>query len=78
MNPCEITASITAIANVLAKSLSNKELAYWGVILAQLGETMGTLAALGEFNEGDEANSETAAGEEGAEPRNAAITSQLL
>lgn len=60
MNPCEISASITAIANILARTLSGRELAYLGVILSQLGETMGTLATLAEFQEETDSEAETA------------------
>ena len=44
MNPCEVTASITAIANSLACRLSTDELNLLGVILTQLGDTLLTIA----------------------------------
>ena len=44
MNPCELTASITALANVLAGKLSNEELILLGVVLTQLGDTLTTIA----------------------------------
>lgn len=44
MNACELTASITAIANMLAKTLTNDELNLLGVTLTQLGDTLLTLA----------------------------------
>ena len=44
MNPCELTASITAIANVLAQKLSTEELTLLGVVLTQLGDTLTTIA----------------------------------
>jgi len=39
MNACELTASITAVANMLAKNLTNDELEILGVTLTQLGDT---------------------------------------
>lgn len=44
MNPCELTASITAIANVLACKLSINELNLLGAVLTQLGDTLTTIA----------------------------------
>lgn len=44
MNPCELTASITALANVLSGSLTDNELIMLGVILTQLGDTLTTIA----------------------------------
>ena len=44
MNSCELTAAITAAANILAKSLSNDELNLLGVTLTQLGDTLTTIA----------------------------------
>ena len=44
MNPCQLTASITALANVLAQQLSNDDLALLAVCLTQLGDTLGTIA----------------------------------
>ena len=44
MNPCELTASITAIANTLACRLTEEELNLLGVTLAQLGDTLLTIA----------------------------------
>ena len=40
MNPCELTASVTAIANTLACKLTEDELNLLGVILTQLGDTL--------------------------------------
>ncbi|MGN0977773.1 MAG: DUF6774 domain-containing protein [Faecousia sp.] len=45
MNPCELTASITAIANTLACNLTQDELTLLGAILSQLGDTLTTIAA---------------------------------
>lgn len=43
MNSCELTASITALANMLACSLTNEELELLGVTLTQLGDTLLTI-----------------------------------
>ena len=45
MNACELTASITALANALACRLSDDELTLLGVVLTQLGDTLSTIAA---------------------------------
>lgn len=44
MNACELTASITALANMLAKSFTDEELEILGVVLTQLGDTILTIA----------------------------------
>lgn len=44
MTPCELTVSITAIANALACKLSANELTLLGAILSQLGDTLTTIA----------------------------------
>ena len=44
MNACELTAAITAAANMLAKNLTNEELELLGVMLTQLGDTIITIA----------------------------------
>ena len=44
MNGCELTASITAIANILACQLSQEELELLGVSLTQLADTLLTIA----------------------------------
>ena len=44
MNPCELTASVTAIANALACRLTEDELNLLGVVLTQLGDTLLTIA----------------------------------
>ena len=44
MNACELTASITALANLIAKNCSNDELNLLGVTLTQLGDTILTIA----------------------------------
>ena len=45
MNGCELTASVTALANTLACRMSTDELNLLGVILTQLGDTILTIAA---------------------------------
>ena len=43
MNACELTATITAIANYLASQMTNEELELLGVTLTQLGDTLLTI-----------------------------------
>ena len=43
MNACELTATITAIANCLACKLTTEELELLGVSLTQLGDTLLTI-----------------------------------
>lgn len=45
MNPCELTASITALANAIACKLTLNELNLLAVVLTQLGDTLATIAA---------------------------------
>lgn len=45
MNPCELTAFVTAIANALANSLNDDELNLLGAVVTQLGDTLLTIAA---------------------------------
>lgn len=45
MNACEITASVTAVANILAQNLNEDELSFLGAIFTQLGDTLETIAA---------------------------------
>ena len=52
MNACELTASITALANTLACGKTADELNLLGVILTQLGDTLLTIAAHREICEG--------------------------
>ena len=44
MNPCELTASITAVANAIACKYNNDELTLLASILVQLGDTLVTIA----------------------------------
>lgn len=44
MNACELTASITAMANLLAEKLDTEEISLLAAILTQLGDTLATIA----------------------------------
>lgn len=44
MNPCELTASVTAIANTITCKLSDEELTLLAAVLVQLGDTLATIA----------------------------------
>ena len=44
MNPCELTASITAAANAIACKLDDDDLALLSAVLVQLGDTLATIA----------------------------------
>ena len=44
MNPCELTASVTAIANAIACKLTVDEIDLLGAVLSQLGDTLSTIA----------------------------------
>ena len=44
MNSCELTASITAIANALACRLTDDQLNLLGVVLTQLADTLFTIS----------------------------------
>ena len=44
MNPCELTATITALANAIAGNCTVEELELLGVVLTQLGDTLITIA----------------------------------
>ena len=45
MNPLELTAAITAIANAIACRLTVGEIALVAGVLVQLGDTLATIAA---------------------------------
>ena len=44
MNPCELTAAVTALANTISKQCTVDELNLIGVTLTQLGDTLITIA----------------------------------
>ena len=52
MNACELTASLTAIANTLACGLTTEEISLLGAVFTQLGDTLTLLALHKEVCEG--------------------------
>lgn len=44
MNPCELTATITALANAVARDLTLNELNLWSAVFTQFGDTLATIA----------------------------------
>ena len=44
MNSCQLTASISAIANALSSKLSIEETTLLATVLVQLGDTLATIA----------------------------------
>lgn len=44
MNSCQLTTSITAVANAIAKGLSVEETTLLAAVLVQLGDTLATIA----------------------------------
>ena len=46
MNGGNLTASVTAIANIIAAQLKDDELALFASLLVQLGDTLATIAAV--------------------------------
>lgn len=44
MNACELTATVTALANGIACKLSDDELAALSTVLVQIGDTLATIA----------------------------------
>lgn len=51
MNACEISAAVTAIANVIFQKLNDDEVALLGAILVQLGDTLETMSVQKEICE---------------------------
>lgn len=43
MNSCELTASVTALANAISCKLNNEELTLLSAVLVQLGDTLVTI-----------------------------------
>lgn len=43
MNPCQLTTSVTALANALSCRLSDEEAALLAAVLTQLGDTLATI-----------------------------------
>ena len=46
MNPLELTATVTALANAIACRLTTDEITLLASILVQLGDTLATVATL--------------------------------
>ena len=44
MNSCELTASVTAVANAISCKLTVEELTIFAAVLVQLGDTLATIA----------------------------------
>ena len=44
MNSCELTASITALANLISNELDNDNITLLAAVLVQLGDTLATIA----------------------------------
>lgn len=44
LNSCELTTSVTAVANAIACKLNNDELTLLASVLVQLGDTLVTIA----------------------------------
>ena len=49
MNSCELTVSITALANIMAKNFTNNELSLLSAIFMQLGDTLETIVSHNEL-----------------------------
>ena len=45
MNACNLTASVTALANTIACGLNAEEISLHSSVLVQLGDTLATIAA---------------------------------
>lgn len=54
MNGCEITASVTAAANIMAQNLNANELTFLGAVFTQLADTLLTIAAAKELCAGSD------------------------
>ena len=54
MNSCEITALVTAAANVISHGLSPGEISLLAAVFTQLGDTLATKAAFCELCEGSQ------------------------
>ncbi len=44
MNSCQLTTSITAVANAIAQKLTTDEIALLAAVFVQLGDTLATIA----------------------------------
>lgn len=54
MNSCEITALVTAAANVISRGLSPEEISMLAAVFTQLGDTLATKAAFCALCEGSQ------------------------
>ena len=45
MNACEITAAVTALANIMSEQLDENETALLSAVFVRLGDTLATIAA---------------------------------
>ena len=52
MNACELTASVTAVANSISCHLDNDDLILLAAVLVQLGDTLATIATQRDLCEG--------------------------
>ena len=59
MTPCELTAGVTALANLLACRLGEAELNLLALVLTQLGDTLATIAAQRQCCCAEQNNTET-------------------
>lgn len=46
MTPIQVTAAVTAAANLLAEVMTEDELALYAAVFAQLGDTLATIAVV--------------------------------
>ena len=54
MNPCQLTASITALANAISCRLNIEETTLLAALFVQLGDTLATIATQKSICEGKE------------------------
>lgn len=52
MNPCQLTASVTAVANAIASKLTVDETAMLAAVFVQLGDTLATIVTQRSLCEG--------------------------
>ena len=53
MNTCQLTASVTALANLIASKLTIEEITLLATIMVQLGDTLATIATQRVICEGE-------------------------
>lgn len=64
VNACELTASITALANTIANQFDDDRLSLLGAVFTQLGDTLATIAAQRALCGGSENRSQDTSGSE--------------